>query len=148
VAGETLEEHASERVLIGAPVDRLAVDLLRREIREGTRRAAEPGCRGVDLDGDPEVGQVRVIRVADQDVRGLDVAVHQPARVRRVERGGYLRGDRDRALRLQRPVGEQRAQVAAVDVAHRDVELAVGLVGVVHGHNVRVVEGGGEARLA
>ncbi len=55
----------------------------------------------------------------------------------------------DRALRRQRPLaGDQPAQVAALDQAHRDDQLAVLLAGVVDGDDAGVVEAGGEPRLA
>ena len=86
---------------------------------------------------------------ADEDVRRLHVAVDEPARVRRVERGGDLRDDAERAAHRQPSLGdEQRLQVAAVDVLHRDVEHVVGLARVVDGDDARVVERRGEPRLA
>ena len=49
----------------------------------------------------------------EQDVGRLDVAVHEPARVRRVERGRDLAHDLQRALGSE--WGERAAQVAALD---------------------------------
>ena len=46
-----------------------------------------------------EVRQVGVVAAVgagpdrDEDVRGLDVAVHEPLRVRRIQRPGHLRDD-------------------------------------------------------
>ena len=56
---------------------------------------------------------------------------------------------RDRARRLERALApQQRLQVGAVDVPHRDEEASVGLARLVHGDDVRVVEARREPRLA
>ena len=58
-----------------------------------------------------------------------------------VERFGDLRRDRDRTLGLGRAVGAQQGlEVGTVDVAHGDVQTAVGLAGVVDRDDVRVFE--------
>ena len=59
--------------------------------------------RGLDQ---AEVSQVGVVALADQDVLGLDVAVGQPSRVRRVER--------------LRNLGEQAQAPASVELAGED----------------------------
>src|SRR5215216_6541575 len=72
----------------------------------------------------------------------------EPARMRRIEGGGDLPGDPQRASgREASLVGEQRLQVAALDARHRDVEQVVRLARVVDGDDARVVERGGELRL-
>ena len=85
----------------------------------------------------------------DQDVGGLDVAVHQPGLMRGVERG------RDRGDERHRPPGglaaltaDQRVQVLADHEAHRDVLVAVGLAGRVDRDDVRVVHRRHRQRLA
>ena len=87
--------------------------------------------------------------LADEHVARLHVAVDQPAGVRGVEGAGDLGDELDRALRIEWPLPpEDLAQVEAVDVRHREVEhprvLADG-----HGrHHVRLVQRGGDLRLA
>ena len=67
-----------------------------------------------------------LLPLRDQDVRRLDVAVHEPAPVRGVERAGDLPDDAHGALGIQALGGvDQRPQVRALDVAHREVEHAV-----------------------
>ena len=91
LAGQHLVQHATERVDVRATVDRVALDLLGGDVVGRPHPEAGPGQpsgRPRTL-GQPEVGQVRVrLRglVGDQDVRRLDVAVDQSARVRGVER--------------------------------------------------------------
>ena len=100
---------------------------------------------------EPEIGQVdvsgRVVR--EENVAGLDVAVDEPAGVGGVERG------RDRCEQRKGPFGrehplscEELPQVGALDVAHRDVELAVNVVGLEDRDDVRVVEAREQLRLA
>ncbi len=97
-AGEHLVEHAAERVDVRAPVDGAGLDLLGRHVVGG----ADPGARAgqtagrAEALGQPEVGEVDVLVLAlaaDQDVGRLDVAVHQPALVRGVERRADRGGD-------------------------------------------------------
>ena len=84
-----------------------------------------------------------------QDVRGLDVAVDEPARVRRVEARGDLRDDARGARGLD-PAGlaDERLQVGPVDVAHDEIQPAGLLARPVHGNDVRVVDRGRHPDLA
>ena len=151
---EALEEHAPERVDVGPAVDRAALDLLGRDVRDGaderplTRQAADRGevLRQAEV---AQVGVVAGIRRPHEHVAGLHVAVDEPERVRRVERGGDLADERDRALGAQRALlPEQLAQVEPVDEAHDEVEHAVVLAHRERRDDVRLVERGGDLRLA
>ena len=85
----------------------------------------------------------------DQHVARLDVAVHETARVRGVERRGHLSDQGDRTRGLEAPVApEHGAQVAALDEAHRDVDVPVRLAGRVDRNHVRVIEARGQLRFA
>ncbi len=94
------------------------------------------------------LGVVAVHALGDQDVAGLDVPVHQIVLVGGVERGRQLAGDAQRGRRRERtlPV-EQGAQVLPGDVAHGDVQDALGLAGLEDGHDVRVLDRGGHPGL-
>jgi len=71
----------------------------------------------------------------------LDVAVDDAGGVGRVERVGDLAEQLDRLGDGKRAVAvEPAAQIAALDEAHRDEQLAVLLARVVDGHDRRVVE--------
>ena len=156
-AGEALEQDAAERVDVGASVDLPALSLLRGRVADRAdelARGRQPGDRARVL-GEPEVGEVDVVErlrrspVDEQDVGRLDVAVDEPEPVRRVERARDLAADRDGAIELQRPGrAQQPSEVRVLDMAHGDVEHAVGLARVVDRDHVRVVDARRHPRLA
>ena len=90
-------------------------------------------------------------RVGQQDVGGLDVAVQQVALVRVVQRLGD--GDHDLGdLGLGHPVRvalpQQPRRVGAVDIVHRDPELALEVAAIVHTDDVRMPQRGRDVGLA
>ena len=153
-ARQRVEEQAAQRVHVGPRVGALALDLLRWHVvrraheRTGPRqRRARPGSLG-----QPEVGQVHVllpVRRGQHHVRGLDVAVHQPAAVGGVECSRDLLDDPDRAFRLDPALGhDHRPQIGPLDPAHRDEQLALRVARLVDRDHVRVLDRRGQARLA
>jgi hypothetical protein len=102
---------------------------------------------------EPEVSQVGPLRATgcpgvEEDVPRLHVAVHQPLGVRGVERVRHLPDDRKRAPHRQRAVPAQRLAEVAGHVPHGDEERAVRLACVVDRDDGRMVQRGGEPRLA
>ena len=99
-AREALEEQARQPVLVGTRVDRVAADLLRRDVVDGPHElpVRRPAIRRAP--GQAEVREVcmlAAVGVVEQDVARLDVSMHEATAVGGVERVGDLRGDRDRA---------------------------------------------------
>ena len=82
----------------------------------------------------------------NQDVLGLDVAVDHPIPMRVIERlrdlPSVLQGFVDRELPLAL---EPFAQTLALDERHREPQPPIGLAGIEHAKNVRVLEACGEA---
>ncbi len=149
-AGQCLVEDDAERVDIRPRRDGLARDLLRAGVLgrpQDRPRGRRPGVgRGA---GDPEVGHACLAVVVDQDVRGLDVAVHDAVLVGELERPRGLDADAHGEPEWQLAVsGDDLLQVRAVDQAHDD-EVAAHLVGagVMDRDDVRVEERGRVPRL-
>ncbi len=78
-----------------------------------------------------------MIVVFDQDVGGLEVAVHDADFVCGAEPGRYLAGERQgsRDGELSGACEEHR-QILALDVRHRDIADALGLADVMNPHDV------------
>src|SRR2546423_6161867 len=93
---QALVEDAAERVDVGARVDVLPPDLLGCAVVDGAEERARLRQAGrADALRDPEVGQVDVlVRLLDQKVRRLHIAVYETGPMRRVESRGRLRDDR------------------------------------------------------
>jgi hypothetical protein len=90
--------------------------------------------------GQPEVGQLRVAALRDQNVLGLDVAVQNSGLVRHGEPIGDAGQQLDRlapTVSSSRPVPER----AAVDEFGHQVLAALELARIVHREDVRVIEG-------
>ena len=152
--GERLEQDAPERVDIRACVHPVAAGLLGSHVvdRADERPGASQPVAADDVSREPEVRQVHVLAAAargHQDVRGLDVPMHQPSRVGGVERLRDLVDDRGSPAGLEAALlGEDLAQVDTVDEAHRDEQRAVGLAHGVDGDHVRMLDLRGDRSLA
>ena len=103
---------------------------------------------------EPEVRQVHVIQVTaaglpQQNVGGLDVAVHQSVGVRGVQRRGDLARDYRGPFRAQAAFRlDQRSDVTMSDVSHGNEQDPSRLASLEHRDDVRVVDARRGARLA
>ena len=143
VAGDGLDEHEAERVEVGAPVEPARGALLRRRVARGAEHRARrlgPARLG-ERAGEAEVGDAHDAVLVEEEVGRLDVAVHEPAAVRVLERRGDLAAD-VRGLRRREPDAgvEHPAQRAALEQLEDHERDAVVLAPVVDGHDVRVVQ--------
>ena len=147
VPGQQLPQHDAQAVDVGARVGDLAARLLGREVRRAPEHHAGRGVLLLEHAArQPEVGQLHLAEVAEQDVGRRDVAVDQVQVAVAVdvgERAGDLAADvqrdveRDAGPRAHAAVPDL-AQVLALDQLHRDEELAVDLAGVEGRHQVGV----------
>ena len=148
--GEAFVQHARQRIDVGAVGHDAAGEPFGRHVGVGAHRRAQFGqllvTGGV---GDAEVHQIGEVVAIEQDVLGLDVAVHDATLVRGVEGGGDLAHDGHRPRGHHRPeVLQDLAKIGAVDHAHVDEEHAVDLAVVVDRYDVRFLQPPGRMRLA
>jgi len=153
-AGDHLEAEDPERVEIRARVGALPRHLFGSHV---VRRADDLALLGepvlaIGRRRDPEVEESHALAAPvglDHDVRRLEIAVHDPERVRRGEAVADLAQQRDGAAGLDSPARHDRLQrLAARELAHHEEATVVELARVEHGDEVRMRELPGEARLA
>jgi hypothetical protein len=142
-AGERLVQHHAQAEDVGSGIDRLAPDLLRREVGRGAGDHVGTGEGGVfEVAGEAEVDDVGVERAAraprHQDVAGLEVPVDEAGGVGGVDRA---RHGREQGHDLSpREAGDCLVETDAIDVLHRDVGVALDLARLEHLANVRVID--------
>ena len=91
----------------------------------------------------------RLAVVGQEDVLGLEVAVHEARVVRGLQRGEQLEPELDHALRGELLVAYRLGERVAFEQLEHEVERAIVLAPAVeHLHDARVVDGRGGARLA
>jgi hypothetical protein len=152
-AGRHLVEHDAQGVEIAARIERRTLGLLGGEVGGRAHHLAGLGQvlfdRAVQGAGDAEVRHLHDPAGRDQDVAGLDVAVHDAVAVCEPQRGGDIGGHIGRPFRLQAAFGaEDVGQAAAVHELHHDVVRLRLLAPVVDAHDVGVVQVGGGLGLA
>ena len=129
LAGQAAQQQQPEGVDVDGRGDLLERDLLGSEVVDRAEHGPGPGVPGLVAHelGDPEVGELDPPVPAEQDVAGLDVAVHDSLGVRvgqgRRDLGTDL-GDADRVHRRL----QGRGQGGAVDELHDQVGMAGGIV--------------------
>jgi hypothetical protein len=152
---ERLVCDAPERVDVRAEIDRLSLDLLRRHIVDRAHDLAG-SCRDRPLRRalrDPEIRQIGVVLVwtacgGDEDVRGLDVAMHQSLSMRGVQCSCNLPDDlRCPSQRKGALLADENVEVRPSHVPHRDEQMALCLIGFIDRHHVGVIEGGRDPAL-
>lgn len=107
---------------------------------DGRARTCDAGlARVVGRASEPHVGELDDTVSTDEKVRGLDVPMNDAPGVGLLESGGRLPDDFQRTLDWQAASrGDQLADVGAVDVFQRDVELVIDRTGLVNADNVLV----------
>ena len=71
--------------------------------------------------GEAEVGELRLVVLVDQDVRGLDVAVDDGPGVRRLQGPSHLGHEPERTLQRQLGCPDEAVERGTVDVFHHEV---------------------------
>ncbi len=147
-AREHLVEHDAEGVDVAAGVGDSAGDELGGEVRDGAEQSLPRRGVGAHRPGEAEVAELDAPVVGEHDVLGLEVAMHDPSRVRRREAREHGLADLQRllcgemALLLQ-----QLPQRDARQVLHDEVGAAEVVALIEDVHEIRVREPRGAARL-
>jgi hypothetical protein len=84
----------------------------------------------------------------NEDVRGLDVAMHDAARMRGVESVGNLDADIEELVYRERAAGDSLAQSLAFEQFHDEKRLAIMFADIVDRADSRVIQGRGRASFA
>ncbi len=104
--------------------------------------------RRADLLGQAEIENLGVPARGDEQIRGLDVAVHDALGVRRIQRVCDLNAQIEQQIEVERPAGDAVLQRGAVQKLHGDERAAFVLADFVDGADVGMVQRGGGARFA
>ena len=97
--------------------------------------------------GQAEVHHLHVAPLGHENVRGLDIAMHDALRVRGVQRVGDLDPEIDNLVNLEHAAGQSIVERLAFHPFHDDERLALVFADVVDRADVRVVQRGGGSRL-
>src|SRR5579875_3551573 len=116
----------------------------------GTHAGAGLGQAGVaHAFGDPEVDNLDVAGIVDQDVLRFDVAMDESVQMRVVERGGNLSDDERGALDTKRALAiDQLFEVSPRDIFHHDVAGLAILSDIVDADDIRMGQSRGRLRLS
>jgi hypothetical protein len=141
LAAQHLVDHDAEAVEVGARVDLLAEALLRAHVARRRQQLAGDRQRAVHAKvlGEAEVDDHRTAVGSEQDVRRLEIAVHDPPGVDGVEGAGDLQRQAQRRARRQALVDARRQRARGQEL-HGDVGLVAGEALVVDARHVLVIE--------
>ena len=149
VAREHLVGHDAYGVHVAALVHGAVAHQLGRGVAHGAQHG---GAGRVVVHGarEAEVRDLHLPVRGEQDVLGLDVAVHQAGAVRPGEAPEHRHEQLEGAVRVHRRLAcDDLAQGGSVhELEHQVQHAVVGAPLVQHGHHVGVVEPGGGLRLA
>ena len=86
--------------------------------------------------------------IGHENIRGLDVPMHNALRVCRIERFGDLRSNFQQRVHSKWLCGDAMLQRSAFQKFHREKRMAVGFVNLVNRADVRMIKRGSSARFS
>src|SRR6266851_1976995 len=156
-SGAHLVQDCTERKQVCASIEFFSLDLLGRHVRHSAQRRTGTGKVLFCVDGrgahrnafgpqrhfrEPEIENLRLTSIGNEDVRGLDVPVDDTLRVCRVESIGDLDAQIEHRLDLQRLASDPVPERLPLQQFHGNKSSPIRLVNFVDGADVRVVQGG------
>ncbi len=134
LAREYFIQHEAKRVDVAADRHFAARQLFRGHV--GRRPCADRFARGSRK---AEVSDAHFARAVDHHIRRLEIPVDDAPLVRGGEAGADLSRDLERAILRKAPYSpEQRREILAVHVLHRQERVALDFIDVVHAADVRM----------
>ena len=125
-AGNHLNEDDAERPDIAALIDGFSEDLLWSHVRKRSGRGNALRGAGCGYhSGEPEIDDLGYLFICNDDVRGLDVAMHDVARVSRAEPPGNLNGEVQRFADGNQTARQFLSEGFSLVVPHDDEQLVV-----------------------
>src|SRR5438477_11042276 len=100
-----------------------------------------------NLLGKPEVQDLGVSPVGNEDIGRFDVTVHDTLHMSHTERVRNVNGDSKQALKIQRTPADAMLHCLAFEELHRYERLPILLANIVNGVNIGMVKGGGRMGL-
>ena len=148
-ADEELIEDGRHAKEIGHGRELARPERFRREVAGRSESPRQVPRVPNDRTGDAEVGHLHGAIAAEEDIRGLDIAMNDSGSVRGFEPPADLDDQRHRLLDPQHADStEEIFEAHAVDELHGDERRVARVLDVVDGDDVRVVELGDGDRLA
>ena len=147
-AGQGLVDHHADGPHVGRGGRSRALAGLGRHVRERAEHAVVDRRVGLVERGDAEVEHAHGAVAAEQDVRGLHVAVHHAVLVRMRQTGAHGGGDAQERRIAELPLAQRAGEVHALDDIGCDVDVLAVLVDAAQAHDVRVPELARDGRLA
>ena len=143
-AGEQLVEHHAQGIQVSLVIQCIALDLLRAHVG---RRAQTIDEGRIDVDVlanvecQAEIHQLDLVFLGKHDIGRLDVAVHDAAPMRVIERHRDLEYDAHHAMHGQQPVhGHELVKACAFDQFHHQIRALFLDLPVIHARDVRMIE--------
>ena len=136
LASEDFVEHQAQRIDIALHGDFASGELLGRHV--GGRSVADLVAGNfVGERGQAKVGDHHLAAAVEHDIGWFQIAMEDALGVRGGEAGAQLARDFDSFVRWQSAdAAQQRAEIFAVDVFHRQIRLAFDLAEIVHAADI------------
>jgi len=162
LCGNRFVQYGSEREQVGASIEFLPFDLFRGHVGDGAKRRTGAGQVLLRLYGgcahanalrfqrdfrQPEIENLRLTSIRNEDVRWLDVSMDDALRMCCIERVGNLDAEIEHRFDLQRFSSDLVLEGLTFEVLHSDEGPSFIFPNVVNRADIRVIECRGSTSL-